>query len=48
MEDMGELLEKDSKYIKELNSVAITINKEKEEGFNILNNDLVKLFCNTP
>ena len=42
MEDMGELLEKDSKYIKELNSVAITINKEKEEGFNILNNLIIK------
>ena len=42
MEDMGELLEKDSEYIKELNSVAVTINKEKEEGFNILNNLIVK------
>jgi len=37
VENMGTLLEKDSEYIKELNNAALEIDREKEEGFKILN-----------
>ncbi len=36
VENMGDLLEKDAEYLKELNAAAIEIENEKEEGFNIL------------
>ncbi len=36
VEEMGNLLEQDSNYMKELNHAATTINKQKEEGFLIL------------
>ena len=34
--DMGNLMEKDSQNLKDLNQAAVLIDKEKEEGFNIL------------
>ncbi|RDU23363.1 methyl-accepting chemotaxis protein [Anaerosacchariphilus polymeriproducens] len=37
VKEMGELLEQDSFYLRDLNQAAMQIDKEKEEGFKILN-----------
>lgn len=41
LEELGELLNQDGEYLRELNEVAINIEKRKEDGFIILN-ELVK------
>ncbi|MBB5194899.1 methyl-accepting chemotaxis protein [Anaerocolumna cellulosilytica] len=38
VEEMGKLLEQDFQYLEELNAATVQIEKQKEEGFSIINN----------